>query len=186
MKRIFAIAVIVVVIAAMLCACGEKKTATNTVATQDSTGTVENVTVTVVSKYDDGFAETYASSTSTDENGNKVYEFTGPRYDEFVNDYKNNLSSDIQKLYVDKHEKGYGQYVYINPEQKAVIVGLNGKDEYDEKVAEEEAKAAAEYGFKFFQNLREPVDTIKVIYCNASDQSDIFGSFEFTASESAE
>ena len=180
MKRFFAIAIIVVVIATMLCACGEEKTAPTGGATQDSTGTVGNVTTTVDSKYDDGFAESYANSTSTDENGNKTYEFSGPQYDNYVNDHKSNVTDDIQKYYVDNHEKGFGQYVYINTENKSVIVGLNSKKEYDEKTASEEAKKAAEYGFKFFQNLKEPVDDIKVVYCNASDQSDIYGSFDFS------
>ena len=131
-------------------------------------------------EYDDGFAESYANSTSTDENGNKTYEFSGPQYDNYVNDHKSNVTDDIQKYYVDNHEKGFGQYVYINTENKSVIVGLNSKKEYDEKTASEEAKKAAEYGFKFFQNLKEPVDDIKVVYCNASDQSDIYGSFDFS------
>ena len=183
MKRLFAIAIVVVVIAAVLCACGETKTTKTGSATQDSTGTVGNVSTTVDSKYDDGFAESYANSTSTDENGNKTYDFSGPQYDNFVNDHKNNVSDDIEKYYTDKHEKGYGQYVYINVDNKSVVVGLNGKKEYDEKTASEEAKKAAEYGFKFFQNLKEPVDEIKVVYCNASDQSDIYGSFDFSANE---
>ena len=183
MKRIIAITCVVVMIAAMLCACGNTKKSSDTSgkATQDSTGTVGNVTTTVDSKYDDGFADTYAKSASTDDNGNKVYEFNGPRYDEFVVDHKNSLSGDLQKLYVEKHDKNYGQYVYINTEDKAVVVGLKDKSEYDEKAAEADAKDAAEYGFKFFQNLKEPVNTIKVVYCNASDQSEVYGSFEFTA-----
>ena len=70
--------------------------------------------------------------------------------------------------------------VYINNDSKSVIVGIH-EGEYDEKTAEEEAKKAAEYGFKYFQSLKEPVSSLKVVYCNAGDQSKIYGSFDFNA-----
>ena len=170
MKRIFAFALIIAMIAALLCACGDS----------GKTSTGGTVTTTVNAKYDDGYATNYASKTSTDENGNKVYEFSGNKYDEYKENHKNTVSNDIQQQYVSNHDKNYGQYVYINEDKKAVIVGLND-GEYDEATAAEEAKTAAEYGFKYFQNLQQPVSSIKVIYCNAGNQDQIYGSFDFTA-----
>lgn len=157
-------------IAALFCACGNNNNGA-------ASGTV---TTTVNAKYDDGYATNYASKTSTDENGNKVYEFSGKKYDDFKENHKNTVANDIQNQFVSKHDKNYGQYVYINDDKKAVIVGLN-EGEYDEKTAAEEAVTAAEYGFKYFQNLQQPVSSIKVIYCNAGNQNQIYGSFDFTA-----
>ena len=170
MKRFFAIALVIVMIAALLCACGE----------EGSGKTTENVTTTVNAKYDDGYATNYASKSTADEAGNKSYEFTGNQYDSYVENHKNSVSNDIQNEYVSNHDSKWGEYVYINDEKKAVIVGIH-EGEYDEKTAEEEAKKAAEFGFKYFQNLKEPVSEIKVIYCNAGDQNNIYGSFDFTA-----
>lgn len=174
MKRFFAIALVIVMIAALLCACGGNKGKT------DATGTTGTVTTTVNSKYDDGYATKYASKSTVDEAGNKVYEFEGSQYDSYVDNHKNSIASDIQREYVANHDKKYGEYVYINNDSKSVIVGIH-EGEYDEKTAEDEAKKAAEYGFKYFQNLKEPVSSLKVVYCNAGDQTKIYGSFDFNA-----
>ena len=165
MKRLFALVPVVAMICALLCACGSSQSAVKT---------------SVSSKYDDGYASSYASSTSTDENGNAVYEFTGDQYDSYRENHRNSLGADIQKDIADAHEESYGEYAYINEEKNAVIVGIH-EGEYDEKTAKEESASIAEYGFKYFQNLETPVDTIKVIYCNANDQNAIFGTFEYTA-----
>ena len=167
MKRLFAFLLAVMMIAAVLCACGS------------------NVKTTVSEKYDDGFAEDYASSTSTD-NGKKVYEFTADKYDEYTKRHKTSLDADVTKEIATLHPATgdeaapYGEFVYINDEKKAVIVGVH-TDQYDEAVAKEESKIAAEYGFKYFQNLKEPIDEIKVIYCDANDQETVFGTFDFKA-----
>ena len=166
MKRIFALVLAVALIGALLCACGGK-----------SGG---SVTTSVSSKYDDGYASKYASSTSTDENGNTVYEFTDEQYDSYLTNHKNSLGADIQKDIAEQHDETYGEYAYINDEKTAVIVGVH-EDEYSEETAKKEAPIAAEYGFKYFQNLQTPVNSIKVIYCDANDQNKIFGTFEFTA-----
>lgn len=175
MKRFFAIAVIAVMIAALLCACGNNNSGTSSAPAADN-----SVTTTVASKYDDGYASKYADSAETDANGNTVYTFSDAQYNDFVENYKNSVSNDIQKDMVANHEEGYGEYVYINTDKQAVIVGIH-EDEYDEAAAQTEAAAAAEYGFKYFQNLKTPVNTIKVIYCNAGNQDEEYGSFEFTA-----
>ncbi len=167
MKRLFAMILAAAMLAALLCACGDKSTGAN-------------VTATVKAKYDDGYAKKYADSSKTDENGNTVYEFSAEKYESYTHSHNNTLSKNIQNEIAEKHDKNYGEYVYINDEKKAVIVGVH-KDEYDEKVAAEEAKIAAEYGFKYFQGLQTPVDSIRVIYCNANNQDEEYGSFDFTA-----
>ena len=166
MKKVIAIALVILTLAALLCACGDKGTG--------------QVKTTVESKYDDGYAQSYASGTSTDENGNKVYEFTEEKYEEYVDAHKNTIAKDIVKEFVEKHGAEYGQFIYINVEKQAVMIGIS-RDEYDDATAQEEAAMAAEYGFNYFQNLEQPVDTIKVIYCNAGNQDEEYGVFTFTA-----
>lgn len=165
MKRFFALILAAAVICAVFCACGKA---------------AANVTTTVSSKYDDGYASKYASSTSTDSNGNTVYEFTGDQYDSYLNNHKNSLGADLQEDIAAQHDEKYGEYAYINDEKQAVIVGIH-PEEYDEETAKTESAIAAEYGFKYFQNLQTPVDAIKVIYCDANNQDTIFGSFDYTA-----
>ncbi|MBQ3329697.1 MAG: hypothetical protein IJG87_00795 [Ruminococcus sp.] len=164
MKRFFALALAVLVIGAFLCACGES----------------QGVKTTVSEKYDDGYAASYASSTSKDDNGNVVYEFSGDQYNSYVKDHKNTLGADIQEDIAAQHKEAYGEFAYINEEKQAVIIGVH-QEEYDEETAKTESASAAEYGFKYFQNLQNPVDTIHVIYCDANNQDVIFGSFDYTA-----
>lgn len=169
MKRFFALLFAVMMIAAVLCACGGS-----------------GVKTSVKGKYDDGFAADYASSTSTDSNGNKVYEFAGDKYDEYIKRHKTSLDAEVTKEIAQLHPSTgdeatpYGEFVYINEEKKAVIVGVH-TDQYDEATAKNEAEIAAEYGFKYFQNLKEPVNEIKVIYCDANNQDTVFGTFDFKA-----
>lgn len=187
MKRIIALTLAVLMIAALFCACGEKKKSDSSAASEGSgsvtateNATPKTVTTTVEAKYDKGFAENYAKSVSTDEDGNKVYEFDGNSYNDYTRDYNNNVSSQITNILVKAHDSSYGQYAYLNNEKKAAIIGLN-PGQYDEEVAAEEAKEIAQNAFLYFQGLSEPVDTISVIYCNASNQDEIYGSFEFSA-----
>ena len=165
MKRILALALVIITVAALLCACGE------------NTATVQT---TVSTKYDDGYASKYASSAKTDENGDKVYEFSGDQYDSYLENHKNSLGVDMQAEIAANHDGNYGEYAYINDEKKAVIIGIHD-GEYDEETAKTESAAAAEYGFKYFQNLETPVNAIKVLYVDANDQEKIFGSFDYTA-----
>ena len=169
MKRIFALILAAAMLTALFCACGN-----------DSGKTGGTVTTTVKAKYDDGYAKQYADSTKTDENGNTVYEFSGDKYDNYLKSHNNTVSKNIQQEIGAKHDKSYGEFVYLDNDRKAVVVGIH-EGKFDEKVAKEEAKSAAEDGFKYFQSLQTPVDTISVIYCNANDQSQVFGTFEFTA-----
>lgn len=163
MKRIFAVILAVLMIGALLAACG------------DST-----VKATVAKKYDDGFAKAYADKATTNDDGDTVYEFTEEKYEEYLHDHKNSVDSEINDEVVANHSKDFGQYVYINTEKNAVVIGIN-PGEYDESYAKAEAPAYAETAFAYFQGLSTPVSTITVIYCNANDQDDIYGSFEFTA-----
>lgn len=168
MKRLFALALAVVMIGAFLCACGNKNK------------TEGNVSTNVQTKYDDGYAAKYASSTSKDDNGNVVYEFSGEQYKSYLNDHKNSLGADIQQDLAAQHDGKYGEYAYINDEKQAVIIGVH-TEEYNEETAKTESAAAAQYGFKYFQSLQTPVNTIHVIYCDANNQDTVFGTFDYTA-----
>ena len=102
------------------------------------------------------------------------------KYDDYRHDHNNVLSSDMSKEVAKTHGSDYGEYVYINEDKQAVIVGVH-TEKYKEDEAKAEAPDLAEYGFKYFQNLQNPVNTIKVIYANANNQSEELGVFEFTA-----
>jgi len=167
MKRIIALVLAVLMLTVLLCACGEKQKATT-------------ITTKVAAEYDDGYAKSYANSITKDDDGNTVYEFSEEQYDDYRHEHNNVLSADIQKDLAAAHDTSYGEYAYINEDKQAVIVGVH-EGKYNEEESKEEAKSLAEYGFKYFQNLQTPVNTIKVIYANANDQSQEFGSFEFTA-----
>ena len=165
MKRLFAIALVIAVIAALLCACSNS-----------SSG---NVQTKVSGKYSDSYADSYASSVKTDDSGNKIYEFSSSQYESYTQNHKNSLGVELQKEISKNHDEKYGEYAYINDEKKAVIIGIH-EDEYDESSAKTESAAAAEYGFRYFQNLQTPVDSIKVLYVDANDQNKIFGSFDYS------
>ncbi len=173
MKKTFALILAVAMLATLLCACGGDKKAEPTEAAV--------VTTTVKAEYDDGVAEKFAQKTTKDENGNNVYEFTEDQYNDYAYQHKNIVSSDIKDFIAGNHPKGYGEFVTIDEKKHAVLIGIH-EGEYDEEIAKEEAPKAAEYGFKFFQNLQTPVSSIRVIYIDANDISHNteFGSFEFT------
>ena len=176
MKRIIALTLAVLMVAALFCACGEKKKAPE----NNNSVTQKEVKTTVEKKYDEGFAEKYAKSVSTDSNGNKVYEFDGSSYDTYTHDYNNKISSQVSSDLASEHESSYGQFCYINDEKKAFVVGLN-PGQYDEAVASEEAKKLAQQATPYFMGLETPVKTFYVIYCNANNQNEVYGTFEFTA-----
>ena len=164
MKRFIALILAVMMIAALLCACGDSSDPNRTVKT------------TVSAKYDDGFAKGYATSTSTDANGNTTYEFTGEKYNDFVRDYNNTVSETIKEDIVKNHDSSFGQFAYINVEKGGVIIGLN-PGEYDAAYAEAEAPAYAGSAFSFFQSIENPASSVKVIYCNANNQEEVYGEF---------
>ncbi len=165
MKRIIAIVLTALVLTALLCACGQKNAV---------------VTTSVAEKYDDGYAKAFADSSSQSEDGKTVYQFNEEKYEDYRHDHNNVLSSDMSKQVAKTHGSDYGEYVYINEDKQAVIVGVH-TEKYKEDEAKAEAPELAEYGFKYFQNLQNPVNTIKVIYANANNQSEELGVFEFTA-----
>ncbi len=183
MKRILALTLSVLMIAALFCACGGKTKTESAAgdkkdAAEATTAVAEKVVTTIDAKDDSGFAEKYAKSVTTDENGYKVYEFDGNAYENYTRDYNNTISNQMTSELSKAHDNTYGQFCYINDEKKAVVVGLN-PGQYDEKVASKEAATLAKDAFPYFKGLAEKVDTISVIYCNANDQSDVYGSFDF-------
>ena len=172
MKRIIALILAVLMTAALFCACGEKKT-------DDAAEGSSSVKAVVDSKYDEGVAEKFAKSVTTDENGNKVYEFDAESYKEYTRNYNNQASAEITNEVLKNHGEKYGQYCYINEEKKAVIVGVN-PGEYDEASASKEAETLAKDSYSFFMGLENPITEISVQYVNANNQDEVYGKFDFT------
>ncbi len=168
MKRIIALLLAVLMIGAVLAACGDSKDENRTVKT------------TVSQKYDDGYAKKYADNVTKDDDGNTNYEFTGKKYDEYVTDHANDVGSEISSEIADDMGQDFGQFAQVRPSEKAVIIGVNpGK--YNEAQAKKYADAYAENAFKVFMSLEEPVKTITVKYVNANNQDEVYGTFEVTA-----
>lgn len=165
MKRFFTLMLVILTLTALLCACNDKNK--------------DTVQTTVASEYDDGYAAKYASSTSTDSDGNKVYEFEDEQYEQYIQNHKNTLGAELSKEINTNHEKGFGEFAYINVEKQAVIIGIH-EGKYDEASAKTESASLAEYGFKYFQNLKTPVNAIKVLYVDAGDQEKIYGAFDYS------
>ena len=168
MKRIIALVLAVLMIGAVLVACGDSK---------DENRTVK---VSVSQKYDDGYAKQYADSVSKDDDGNTSYEFTGKKYDEYVTDHANDVTKEVTKDVREDMGADFGQWTQIRPAEKAVVIGVNpGK--YDEAKAKAAASSYAETAFKVFMSLEEPVSTITVKYVNCNNQDEVYGSFDFSA-----
>ena len=167
MKRFLLLMLAVVMAAAVLCACGENKKAVKT---------------TVEAAYDDGYAADYASGSSKDSDGNTVYEFDEEGYNNFIRDYNNTLSRQMTEQVSAQHEEKYGEYIYINVEKNAVIVGVH-PEEFDQDTAQAEADSIADYGRKYFKNVENPSDSFSVIYCDANDQSKELAVFDYKTNE---
>lgn len=176
MKRVFAVLTLVCMLAALLCACGEDKNNNSNNSNNNNA-----VTTTVKTKYEDNVAKRYADSFKTTDDGT-VYEFSGDKYKRYTSEHNNILSAEMTEIAVKNHPKGSVEFVTIEEDKKAVVVGTH-EGKYDSKIAEEEAPTLAEYGFKYFQGLMEPVNTIRVVYVEANDPTHEteFASFEFTA-----
>lgn len=176
MKRIIALSLAVLMLAALFCACGETDNKGDDGKGGETKGEV--VKTVVDAKEDDPEAEKYAKSVSTDENGNKVYEFDEESYKNYNQNYNNRVSSSITKDVLKNHDSDFGQYCYINDEKKAIIVGVNpGK--YDKAAASKEAESLAKKAFPYFKSLKDPVETISVQYVNANNQEEVYGKFDF-------
>lgn len=168
MKRIVALILAVLMIGAVLAACGDNKDSNRTVKT------------TVSQKYDDGVAKKFADKVSTDDAGNTTYEFTGKKYEEYVEDHAKSVSGEISSEVAKEQGADFGQYSLIKPEEGTVLIGVNpGK--YNAAEAQAAASVYAQSAFKVFQGMENPVSTIKVVYCNANDQKEIYGTFEVSA-----
>ena len=170
MRKIFAVLMLVGMLAALLCACGEEN------------NTPASVSTTVNAKYEDNVAKRFADSFETDGNDNTTYEFTGEQYNRYTAEHNNILSADMMEIVSKNHPKGTVEFVTIEEDKKAVLVGTH-EGMYDSKIAEEEAPVLAEYGFKYFQNLQTPINDIRVVYIEANDPSHTteFASFEYSA-----
>lgn len=171
MKRIIALLLVVLMIGAVLAACGESS------KTEDVAGAVKT---TVSKDYDDGYAKNFANKTTTGNDGNTTYEFESKKYDEYVTNHVNVVSSEITADVKEDFGSDYLQFAFVNVDKKALIIGVNpGK--YDAAKAEACAPAYAEKAFQVFLSLEEPITSISVIYCSANDQQEVYGTFDFNA-----
>lgn len=163
MKRIFAVLLAVLMIGALLAACGSSERTVTTVVSKD---------------YDDGYAKDYAEKVSTDDKGNTTYEFSGDKYDDYVTNHSNVVSNEIASDVKEDQGVDFGQFTQVRPEEKSVVIGVNpGK--YDAAQAEAAAPSYAKSAFRVFQGLEDPVSEIKVVYLNANNQDEIYGTFTF-------
>lgn len=172
MKKIIALILAALMLCAALVGCGDSKKA-------DASRVVKT---TVSKEYDDGYAKKFVEEDkiSTDESGKTTYEFTGEQYEEYVEDHAKAVGNEITSDVAKEQGDDFGQYAFIKTSEKSVIIGVNpGK--YEAAKAEACAPTYAKNAFKVFQGLEEPVSTIKVIFCNANNQQEVYGSFEVTA-----
>lgn len=198
MKRMITVLLAIMTAAALFVGCGSETTTDTNDAqqTKDSdsltswqwpkeeqtipTEPDDTVRVTVSQLYDDGLAKNYAKSVSTDLAGNTVYEFTEEKYEDFVFEHAKRVGNEI----ISKAAEIWGpdcqysyQYVYIKTNENSVIIGVN-LGEYNADAAQDAVPRVAEIAFKFFKSVEQPPEEIRIIYCNANDQSDVFGTFE--------
>lgn len=162
MKKIFAVILAILMIGALLAACGSK-----------------TVKTTVSKTYDDGYAKDFANTAKTDDNGNTTYEFTDEKYDDYIYRHNNVVSQEISKEIVARHGSTFGQFVRLDGEKNAVVIGLN-PGEYDASIAAEEAPVLGAKAWPYFQSLEKPVSSISVLYVNANNQDEVYGSFDIS------
>lgn len=129
------------------------------------------VTTTVDAKYNDGFAEKYASATEVDENGNVSYEFSGDQYKQFATEYYEEIEKE-SRLQI----KSSGQYSYYNPDITEVVVGITPEawDEMGEEALKAEAQAVGEVALKYQMNMKNPAGKLEVTYRNANTSVEYF------------
>lgn len=155
MKKILAIACVVLMTVAILAGCA-KDTAAASVST------------TVPAKYVDDFAKKYASDVKVDDNGNVSYSFTEEQYENFERDYRSEVKDEAEAMI-----ETYGQYSYITDDGTEYIVGIM-PEAYDEEACKAEAEKVGKQAIKFIMNTDHPQNTIKVTYENCQNNEDYF------------
>lgn len=151
MRKIFAIVAAVLLIAAVLCGCGNK-----------------TVTTSVDAKYVDDFAKNYASDVKADDNGNVSYEFTPEKYEEFISDYNRVVRDESLEDLNTGH-----QYVYLSQDGAELSVGVK-PDEYDEDTCRAEAEQMGKDVMKYNMNVENPTGKISVTFENANTGDEYF------------
>lgn len=155
MKRIFALLLAVLMVATVLCACGEQK----------------SVKTTVDSKYVDDFAKSYADKVETDADGKTSYEFSKDNYDRFLSDFNGEVRKEAGEII-----KTYGQYTFLSKDGKTFEVGI--MPEGYEKATEAELKAEAENAgkaiLKYQMNTENPEGKLTVVYKNCNTGEEYF------------
>ena len=151
MKRFICATLAVMVLAAALCGC--------------------TVKTTVEPKYNDNFADSYASDKVVDENGNITYEFDDDKYEEFANDYY-----DVVKEESRLEIKSSGQYSYYNPDITEIVVGVTPEAyaELGEEALKDEAMKVGQAAMKYQMNMKNPKGELTVTYKNANTNEEYF------------
>lgn len=129
------------------------------------------VKTTVDAKYNDGFADNYASDKKVDKDGNVSYEFEEDKYEEFVSDYYEEVKEE-SRLEIESS----GQYSYYNPEITEIVVGVT-PEAYEELGMDNlkaEAQKVGEAALKFQMNMENPKGALTVTYRNANTAEDYF------------
>ena len=131
------------------------------------------VTITVDSKWDDGFAKNYASDVKKDADGKTSYEFTDDQYKEFMIWYSKDVRSQVVNDVLDQENE---QYTSLNDDGTEFVVGINS--DYVEKMGvdqcKKEAQEAGQIVMKYNMNTKNPTGKLTVIYRDANTGRDYF------------
>lgn len=129
------------------------------------------VKTTVDPKYTDDFADSYASNKEVDDDGNVKYEFDKESYEQFADDYYEEVKEE-SRLEI----QSSGQYSYYNPEITEIVVGVTPEayEQLGEEALKTEAQKVGEAAMKYQMNLKNPKGELTVTYRNANTAEEYF------------
>ena len=129
------------------------------------------VKTTVDPKYTDYFADSYASNKEVDDDGNVKYEFDKESYEQFADDYYEEVKEE-SRLEI----QSSGQYSYYNPEITEIVVGVTPEayEQLGEEALKTEAQKVGEAAMKYQMNLKNPKGELTVTYRNANTAEEYF------------
>lgn len=129
------------------------------------------VKTTVDPKYTDDFADSYASNKEVDDDGNVKYEFDKESYEQFADDYYEEVKEE-SRLEI----QSSGQYSYYNPEITEIVVGVTPEayEQLGEEALKTEAQKVGESAMKYQMNLKNPKGELTVTYRNANTAEEYF------------
>lgn len=154
MKKFICIICAVLLLVSVMCGCAGK--------------TVETK---VNPKYADDFVTKYADSSEVDSDGNVTYKFSDEKYEQFVEDYYDEVVADSRE-----EIESSGQYSYYNDDITEVVVGVTPEsfESMGEQALKEEAQRVGEQALKFQMNTENPSGVVTVIYRNANTSEEYF------------